>query len=120
MDGLMRREVFRTYIEQMLAPNLRPNDVVVLNNLTSHKASGGKEAIRAVGASVLYLHRCGLDLSPIDQLFTKLNAFCAEHRRARTTPTGHPSANSSMPLNQTSATTTSEFADATLFQLQRL
>jgi transposase len=75
MDGPMRGEVFRAYVEQMLAPNLRPGDVVVLDNLASHKVAGVKEAIRAVGASLLYLPPYSPDLNPIEQLFAKLKAL---------------------------------------------
>jgi transposase len=51
----MRGEIFKAYVEQMLAPALSPGDVVVLDNLAAHKAAGVEEAIRAVGASLLYL-----------------------------------------------------------------
>ena len=55
LDGAMTGELFRAYVEQMLAPSLRPGDVVVLDNLPVHKVAGVREAIRAVGASLLYL-----------------------------------------------------------------
>jgi hypothetical protein len=55
LDGPMRGEVFRAYVEQMLVPALSPGDVVVLDNLAAHKVAGVREAIRAVGASILYL-----------------------------------------------------------------
>jgi len=75
LDGLMRGEVFRAYVEQMLAPALSPGDVVVLDNLAAHKVAGVGEAIRAVGASVLYLPPYSPDLNPIEQLFAKLKAL---------------------------------------------
>ena len=74
LDGPMTGEVFRVYVEQMLAPALLPGDVVVMDNLPAHKVAGIKEAIRAVGASILYLPAYSPDLNPIEQLFAKLKA----------------------------------------------
>jgi hypothetical protein len=51
LDGPMTGEVFRAYVEQMLAPALQPGDVVVMDNLAAHKVAGVREAIRAAGAS---------------------------------------------------------------------
>ena len=59
LDGPMTGEVFRAYVEQMLAPALLPGDVVVMDNLPAHKVAGIQEAIRAVGASILYLPGSG-------------------------------------------------------------
>ncbi len=75
LDGPMRGEVFRAYTEQMLAPALRPGDVVVMDNLPAHKVSGVEAAIRATGATVLYLPPYSPDLNPIEQLFAKLKAL---------------------------------------------
>jgi transposase len=75
VDGPMTGEVFRAYVEQMLAPALSPGDVVVLDNLAAHKVAGVQEAIRAVGASLLYLPPYSPDLNPIEQLFAKLKAL---------------------------------------------
>jgi hypothetical protein len=69
LDGPMTGEVFRAYVGQMLAPALKPGDVVVMDNLAAHKVAGVREAIRAVGASVLYLPPYSPDLNPIEQLF---------------------------------------------------
>jgi transposase len=55
VDGAMWGEIFRAYVEQMLAPAISPGDVVVLDNLAAHKVAGVEEAIRAVGASLPYL-----------------------------------------------------------------
>ncbi len=54
LDGPMTGEIFRAYVEQMLAPSLRRGDVVVLDNLPAHKVAGVKEAITAADASLLY------------------------------------------------------------------
>jgi transposase len=75
VDGPMRGEIFRAYVEQMLAPALSPGDVVVLDNLTAHKVAGVEEAIRAVGASLFYLPPYSPDLNPIEQFFAKLKAL---------------------------------------------
>jgi transposase len=75
LDGAMTGAVFRASVEQMLAPALAPGDVVVLDNLQAHKVAGVEEAIRAVGASLLYLPPYSPDLNPIEQLFAKLKAL---------------------------------------------
>jgi transposase len=74
LDGPINGEVFRAYVEQMLAPSLEPGDVVVLDNLPAHKVAG-VEAIRAAGASLLPLPSYSPDLNPIEQLFAKLKAL---------------------------------------------
>ena len=74
LDGPINGEVFRAYVEQMLAPSLEPGDVVVLDNLPAHKVAG-VAAIRAAGASLLPLPSYSPDLNPIEQLFAKLKAL---------------------------------------------
>ena len=63
---------FLAYVEPFLAPTLAPGDVVVLDNLSSHKVSGVREAIEACGATLLYLPPCSPDLNPIELAFSKL------------------------------------------------
>ena len=75
LDGPMKGEWFRAYVEQMLAPALQPGDVVVLDNLPAHKAGGVETAIRRTGASLLYLPAYSPDLNPIEQVFAKLKAL---------------------------------------------
>lgn len=75
LDGPMTGEVFRAYVTQFLAPSLKRGDVVVMDNLSSHKVEGVREAIRAVGASILYLPPYSPDLNPIEQVFAKLKAL---------------------------------------------
>lgn len=75
LDGPMTGEAFRAYAEQVLAPALSPGDIVVLDNLASHKVAGIREAIRATGASLLYLPPYSPDLNPIEQVFAKLKAL---------------------------------------------
>ena len=71
----MTGKTFRAYVEQFLAPALAPGDVVVLDNLPAHKVAGIREAINAVGASILYLPPYSPDLNPIEQMFAKLKAL---------------------------------------------
>lgn len=72
LDGAMNGEAFRAYIEQMLVPTLTAGDVVIMDNLASHKVAGIREAIEACGASLLYLPPYSPDLNPIEQSFSKL------------------------------------------------
>jgi transposase len=66
---------FLAYVEQVLAPTLKPGDIVVLDNLSAHKVPGIREAIEATGAKVLYLPPYSPDFNPIEQLFAKLKAL---------------------------------------------
>ena len=75
LDGPMTGEAFLAYIGQFLAPTLAKGDVVVLDNLAAHKVAGVREAIRATGASLLYLPPYSPDLNPIEQAFAKLKAL---------------------------------------------
>ena len=74
-DGPMDGELFLAYVRQFLCPTLRPGDIVILDNLSSHKVAGVKNAIAAVGATMLYLPPYSPDLNPIEQLFAKLKAL---------------------------------------------
>lgn len=75
IDGAMNGEVFRAYVEQILAPTLAPGDLVIMDNLGSHKVAGVREAIAARGAAVLYLPPYSPDLNPIELAFAKLKAL---------------------------------------------
>lgn len=72
LDGPINGAAFRAYIEQFLAPTLVSGDVVVADNLGSHKVAGVREAIEARGASLLFLPGYSPDLNPIEQVFAKL------------------------------------------------
>jgi transposase len=72
LDGAINGETFLAYIQQMLAPTLSPGDIVVLDNLSSHKTKGVREAIEARAATLLYLPPYSPDLNPIEQAFAKL------------------------------------------------
>lgn len=71
-DGPTDREVFRAYVQQVLALQLRPGDIVIMDNLQSHKVAGVREAIEAVGASLLYLPPYSPDFNPIENMWSKL------------------------------------------------
>ena len=75
ISGAMDGAAFRTYVEQVLSPELRPGDVVVMDNLPAHKVSGVREAIKAAGASPMYLPSYSPDLNPIEQVFAKLKTL---------------------------------------------
>ena len=72
LDGPINGESFRTYVDQVLAPTLKPGDVVILDNLGSHKGKAVRRAIRASGARLLFLPPYSPDLNPIEQVFAKL------------------------------------------------
>ena len=72
IDGAINGEVFRAYVEQVLVPALRPDDIVILDNLGSHKAPAIRKAIKAAGARLFFLPAYSPDLNPIEQVFAKL------------------------------------------------
>jgi transposase len=70
--GAHRWRSFRTYVEKVLLPVLRPSDIVVLDNLGSHKSKAVRQLIRSVGAKLFFLPKYSPDLNPIEQVFAKL------------------------------------------------
>lgn len=74
-EGALNGAIFRAYVEQFLAPSLQPGDIVIMDNLSSHKVSGILEAIEAVGASVLFLPPYSPDLNPIELMWSKIKAI---------------------------------------------
>ena len=72
LDGPINGESFRTYVEQVLVPELREGDIVILDNLGSHKAPAIRQAIRAARAKLFYLPAYSPDLNPIEQVIAKL------------------------------------------------
>ena len=75
LDRAMNGAAFKAYVEQALAPSLKPGDIVIMDNLSSHKVDGVRKAIKAVGAYLLYLPPYSPDLNPIEQAFSKLKAL---------------------------------------------
>ena len=72
IDGPINGDLFLLYVEQVLAPTLSPGDVVVLDNLGSHKGKAARAAVRAKGAKMIFLPPYSPDLNPIEQVFAKL------------------------------------------------
>lgn len=74
IDGPMNRQIFETYVETQLAPTLRPGDVVILDNLASHKSPKAQAILKERGAWFLFLPPYSPDLNPIEMAFAKLKA----------------------------------------------
>jgi transposase len=72
IEGAMNSLVFRGYVERVLAPTLHPGDIVVMDNLSAHKAAGVREAIESVGATHLYLPPYSPDFNPIEAMWSKV------------------------------------------------
>ena len=73
--GSLNGNLFKAYISKCLAPTLGKGDVVIMDNLTSHKVKGVVEPILAAGASILYLPPYSPDLNPIEMMWSKIKAF---------------------------------------------
>ena len=85
LDGPMTGEWFAAYAQQVLAPTLRPGDIVVLYNLPAHKVAAAREAIEADGARMLFLPPYSPDFNPIENAFSKLKSILRK-AAARTVP----------------------------------
>jgi transposase len=72
IDGPINGERFRLYVEKVLVPTLRPGDIVVMDNLGSHRSKAVRAAIRAAGAKLFLLPKYSPDLNPIEMLFAKI------------------------------------------------
>jgi transposase len=75
VEGATTREVFEAYLEHLLVPALRPGQVVVMDNLSSHKGSHVRQLIEARGCKLLYLPPYSPDLNPIEEAFSKVKAL---------------------------------------------
>ena len=85
LDGPMDGDAFRTYVEQVLVGDLTPDDAVVMDNLPAHKVHGVRQAIEAVGATLMYLPAYSPDFNPIEMAFSKFKALLRA-AAARTIP----------------------------------
>jgi len=74
-EGALNGDIFQVYIAQLLAPSLKPGDIVIMDNLSSHKVSGIIQTIEAVGASVMFLPPYSPDLNPIELMWSKIKAI---------------------------------------------
>ena len=81
-DGPINGACFRAYVEQVLLPTLKPDDIVIMDNLGSHKGAAVRRAIHAVGAKLWFLPKYSPDLNPIEQAFAKVKHWLrlAQHR----------------------------------------
>jgi transposase len=75
IDGAVNGDLFVAYVEQVLVPTLSPGDVVVMDNLSSHKRARVRELIEGAGCTLLYLPPYSPDKNPIEQAFAKLKAL---------------------------------------------
>ena len=82
VDGAINADIFAAFVEQVLLVSLNPGDIVVMDNLSSHKCHRIRELINSVGASVLYLPAYSPDFNPIEMAFSKLKQLMrsAAHR----------------------------------------
>lgn len=74
-DGPINRNAFEAYVEQVLVPELCPGDIVIMDNLSSHKGPAIRKRIEAAGATLLYLPPYSPDFNPIENAFAKLKAL---------------------------------------------
>ena len=74
-NGPTNSWVFEAYVDWLLAPALRPGDILIMDNLSSHKNSSALEKIRATGAEVRFLPPYSPDLNPIEQVFSKIKSW---------------------------------------------
>ena len=72
IDGPINGTSFRAYVEQLLVPTLNAGDIVIMDNLGSHKGQAVRQLIRSAGAKLFFLPRYSPDLNPIEQVFAKL------------------------------------------------
>jgi transposase len=78
VEGATTKEVFESYIEEVLAPTLREGQVVVMDNLSSHKGERVKELIEGRGCQLIYLPPYSPDFNPIEQAFSKIKNLLRE------------------------------------------
>ena len=108
IDGPINGELFGLYVEKVLAPTLAPGDVVVLDNLGSHKGKAARAAVRARGAHLIFLPPYSPDLNPIEQVFAKLKHLVRKAQPRDVEATWRKSASSSTSSAPASAQTTSQ------------
>ena len=81
-------ESFTIYVEKVLLPTLKPGDIVIMDNLGSHKGQAVRALIRSVRAKLFFLPKYSLDLNPIEQVFAKLKHLLGKPPREPSTPFG--------------------------------
>jgi transposase len=114
VDGPINGELFRLYVEKVLVPTLKPGDIVILDNLGSHKGHAVRSAIRAVGARLFFLPPYSPDLNPIEQVFAKLKHLLRKAAERTLERAGNGSAPCSIASYQANAKPTSQMQDMVL------
>jgi transposase len=82
LDGPINRDAFTAYVEQVLVPELSPGDIIIMDNLSSHKAPAIRDAIEAAGAELLFLPPYSPDFNPIEKGILKAQSPSAQSGRA--------------------------------------
>jgi len=118
LDGPINGDWFEAYVAQVLLPTLRPGDVVIMENLSSHKRAAISEMIEAKGASLRFLPPYSPDFNPIEMAFSKLKALLRKPPSAPSQASGRQSVASSMSSRPRNATTTSQPQD--MMQIDRV
>jgi transposase len=118
LDGPINRDAFHAYVNQVLVPELAPGDIVVMDNLGSHKGPAVRDAIEAAGATLLYLPPYSPDFNPIENAFAKLKANL--RKAAERTVNGLWGAVGRIVDTYTPAESTNYFAAAGYLQPDRL
>ena len=75
LDGAVNGERFKEYLKEKLIHTLKPGDILIMDNLRSHKVQGVREIVESVGAKIIYLPPYSPDLNPIEQMWSKIKAF---------------------------------------------
>jgi transposase len=107
LDGPINGHAFQAYVDQVLVPELKPGDVVIMDNLGSHKGAGVRAAIETAGAKLLYLTPYSPDFNPIENAFAKLKALLRNEAERPSKHSGLKSPNCCLPSCQANAQTTS-------------
>ena len=110
IDGPINGERFLLYVEKVLAPTLQPGDIVVMDNLGSHKGKAVRRAIRKAGAKLFFLPKYSPDLNPIEKFFAKLKHWLRKAAR-RTVDAVYNAIADILPLTS-SAECSNYFAEA--------
>jgi transposase len=110
-DGPINGECFRAFVEQQLVPVLKPGDIVILDNLGSHKSAALRRILRAAGARLWYLPPYSPDLNPIEQAFAKIKRWMRSAQKRTVEDTWRHLGSCSQPSNPTNATTTLKTQD---------
>ena len=107
LDGPMHGTGFLAYVQQVLAPTLKPGDIVIMDDLAAHKSTPIRDTIEAVGARLCFQPPCSPDLNPIENAFAKPKVLLRKAAPDPSNSSGRPSPGSSRPTRPENAPTTS-------------